>query len=189
MFDEEMEIAGVKLLDKKGGKSDFKHAFVKSARAAVVVISDSVSGGKAKDTSGLLIRERLEAEGIEVVDFVVIADEKDVIAEKLRAYADAQDLDLVMTTGGTGFSARDVTPEAMSDVIEREAPGVVEAARNYGQERTPYAMLSRGRAGMRGGTLYVNLPGSSGGVRESLEALFPALLHSLKVLRAKGRSH
>lgn len=189
MFDEAMEIAGVRLLEKKGGKSDFKQAFVKPARAAVVVISDSVSSGKVRDASGLIIRERLEAEGIEVADFAIIADEQETIAARLRTYADEQQLELVITTGGTGFSARDVTPEAMSAVIEREAPGVAEAARVYGQERTPYAMLSRGRAGIRGATLYVNLPGSSNGVRESLDALFPALLHSLKVLRAKGRSH
>jgi cyclic pyranopterin monophosphate synthase len=95
-------------------------------------------------------------------------------------------LDLVVTTGGTGMSPRDNTPEAMQRVIGREIPGIAEAMRSYGQERTPYAMLSRGMAGVRGKTLIVNLPGSRNGVRESLDALFPALIHAFKMIRGGG---
>ncbi len=97
-------------------------------------------------------------------------------------------LDLVLTTGGTGFSPRDNTPEAMLRVIEREIPGIPEALRAYGQERTPYSMLSRGKAGIRGSTIIVNLPGSRRGVAESLDALFPGLLHAFGMLRGGGHS-
>ena len=95
-------------------------------------------------------------------------------------------MDLVLTTGGTGFGPRDRTPEAMAAVIEREVPGIPEAARAHGAERTPYSMLSRGRAGLRGSTLIVNLPGSSRGVAESLDALFPGILHAFKMIRGGG---
>lgn len=188
MLDEEMEISGVKLLSKKGGKSDFKQAYEKPLRAGVLVMSDSIASGKKDDLSGRLIVDRLKAEGLEVIDYKVVPDDIDKIEETLSKYADDLELDLVMTTGGTGLSPRDCTPEAMARLIEREIPGIAEAARNYGQERTPYSMLSRGLAGVRGKTLIVNLPGSKGGVADSLDALFPALLHSFHVLWGGGHS-
>lgn len=180
--DEEMEILGVKLISKRGGKSDFRTTFERPPRAAVLVMSDSISSGKGKDVSGRLIQERLIKEGIEVAEYKVVPDEKDAIKAALIDFADGKRLDLIVTTGGTGFGPRDVTPEAMQTVIEREIPGIPEILRTSGQRRTPFAMLSRGKAGLRGKTIIVNLPGSSQGVSDSLDALFPALLHALKMI-------
>ncbi len=186
MLDETMSIGEVKLLKKTGGKSDFKTVYDKPLRAAVLVMSDSIAAGKKSDTSGQLIVERLKKENVSVVDYKIIPDDTEQIAATLRKYADESKLDLVLTTGGTGFSPRDCTPEAMAGVVEREAPGIAEAARGYGQERTPYSMLSRAKAGIRGKTLIVNLPGSKKGVADSLDALFPALLHSFKIIWGGG---
>ena len=183
MLDESMSIAEVKLLAKTGGRSDFTAATDLPLRAAVLVMSDSVASGKKSDSSGQLIVARLKKEGVTVEEYRIIPDDVDLIVATLRAYADDRKIDLVLTTGGTGFSPRDATPEAMTRVIEREAPGIAEAARTYGQDRTPYAMLSRARAGLRGNTLIVNLPGSRGGVTDSLNALFPGLLHSFPMIR------
>ena len=184
--DETMEIAGISLLEKRGGKSDFADVHSNSLRAAVLVMSDSVSAGKRKDTSGLYITERLRANGVEVVDYKVIPDDQKMIEQTLVSYADSLKLNLVMTSGGTGLSRKDVTPEAMRAVVEREIPGIVEAARGHGQERTPLAMLSRGKAGVRGSTIIVNLPGSQRAVEESLDAILPGLLHVFRMLRGEG---
>ncbi|MBS4027817.1 MAG: bifunctional molybdenum cofactor biosynthesis protein MoaC/MoaB [Ignavibacteriales bacterium] len=186
MLDEEMEMLSVKLISKKGGKSDFKDLFVTPLRAAVLVMSDSISSGKKDDLSGQLIIERLQREKIEVADYKIIPDDAEKIVETILHYADTMKLDLVLTTGGTGFSPRDTTPEAMKKIIEREIPGIPEMLRAYGQERTPYSMLSRGKAGIRGKTIIVNLPGSKRGVAESLDALFPSVLHSFKMLWGGG---
>jgi molybdenum cofactor synthesis domain-containing protein len=186
MLDEDMEILSVRLDKKKGGKSDFREAFERPIRAAVLVMSDSISAGTKSDLSGKMIVERLKAEGVDVCDYSIVADDVDVIVSALVGYADEQKLDLVVTTGGTGLSPRDCTPEAMAKIIERSIPGIAEAARAYGQERTPYAMLSRAQAGIRGGTIFLNLPGSPGGVSDSLNALFPAVLHSFNMLWIKS---
>jgi molybdenum cofactor biosynthesis protein MoaC len=187
MLDAAMGIEKVTLLEKKGGKSDFTDRRSKGPRrAAVLVISDSVSAGQKSDRSGRLIVERLENEGLKVEKYEIVPDEPDTIVERLLGYSDDERLDLVLNTGGTGFSPRDNTPEAMSRVVEREVPGIPEATRAYGQDRTPYSMLSRGRAGIRGTTLIINLPGSSGGVADSLDALFPGLLHGFGMLAGGG---
>jgi cyclic pyranopterin monophosphate synthase len=182
MVDETMEITGVVLVEKRGGKSEFGETFTKPLRAAVLVMSDSIAGGKKSDLSGRLIKERLEQYRIEVRDYSIIPDEPGEIKKKILSYTDDMHLDLVMTTGGTGMSLRDFTPETMHGIIEREVPGIPETLRAYGQERTPYSMLSRGRAGIRGNSLIINLPGSKRGVAESLDALFPFVLHSFKML-------
>ncbi len=186
MLDDSMEIIGVKLIEKTGGKSDFKTKYDKPLRAAVLVMSDSIAAKKKSDLSGKLIVERLTKESVDVVDYKIIPDELEQIVAELIKYSDEMKLDLVITTGGTGFSPRDCTPEAMLQVIEREVPGIPEAARVYGQERTPFSMLSRALAGLRGNTLIVNLPGSKKGVTESLDALFPALLHAFKMIQGGG---
>jgi cyclic pyranopterin phosphate synthase len=186
MLDESMSIGEIRLIAKTGGKSDFRTAFEKPLRAAVLVMSDSIAAGKKSDLSGQLIVERLKQEGVHVEDYRIIPDDTEEIIRLLKKYADDDKLDLVMTTGGTGLTPRDRTPEAMTQVIEREAPGIVEAARAYGQERTPYSMLSRSRAGVRGRTLIVNLPGSKKGVADSLNALFPGLLHAFKMIGGGG---
>ncbi len=186
MLDDAMEIAGVALLAKKGGKSDLRRAPADAIRAAVLVMSDSISSGAGADRSGALIAERLRAEGVEVAELSIIPDDKEEIARALLRVADEMKYHLVITTGGTGFGPRDNTPEAMSAVIEREAPGLAEAIRNYGQLRTPFAMFSRARAGIRGGTLIVNLPGAVAAVEEGMRVLLPTLLHAIGLLRAGG---
>jgi molybdenum cofactor biosynthesis protein MoaC len=182
MLDETMAIEGVRLLKKRGGKSDFRESLERPLRAAVIVMSDTVAAGKKPDSSGRLIEERMRREGLEVVEYQVIPDEQEQIIRLISSLADEQGLDLILTTGGTGFSPRDTTPEAMTKVIDREIPGIPEAVRAYGQQRTPYSMLSRARAGLRGKTLIVNLPGSRKGVAESLDLLFPALLHAFPMI-------
>jgi cyclic pyranopterin monophosphate synthase len=185
MLDEEMEVVGVRLVQKTGGKSDFKDKFLQPLKCGVLVLSDTVASGKKQDHSGKEIVERLEQKGLLIGDYQVIPDERDQIISQLQTWCDAS-FDLVITTGGTGLSPRDCTPEAMDAVLEKEAPGIMEAARAYGQERTPFSMLSRGRAGLRGQTLIVNLPGSRNGVVESLDAIFPAILHTFNMMRGGG---
>ncbi len=184
--DEGLAITEVVLVSKRGGKTDFRDSFTRPLRAAVVVLSDSVAAGSKGDQSGRLMVERLQAEGMEVAEYVILPDDQEQMRRTVARYCDECALDLVLTTGGTGLGPRDTTPEAMAALIEREVPGVAEMTRGYGQARTPRAMLSRGRAGVRGKTLIVNLPGSRGGVAESLEALFPGVLHAFHMLWGEG---
>ena len=186
MLDDEMEILAIKLLSKKGGKSDFAELGDMKLRAAVLVMSDSGSAGTKEDTSGKIIVERLKVLNIDVVDYAIIPDNSKQIEEKLLHYVDSLKLDLVVATGGTGLGPRDATPEAVKKIIEREIPGIAEAARVFGQARTPLAMLSRSIAGVRGKTVIVSLPGSKNGVTESLDALFPAVLHVFIMLKGEG---
>ena len=186
MLDDEMEILGVRLVSKKGGKSDFAKLDAVHLRAAVLVMSDSVAGGKKEDISGKIIVERLTGLKIEVAEYSVIPDDPKQIEQKLLHFADDLKLDLVVTTGGTGFGPRDHTPEAVKKIIEKEIPGVTDAARSFGQERTPLAMFSRSVSGIRGKTIVISLPGSKNAVNDSLDALFPALLHSFKMLKGEG---
>ncbi len=184
--DDAMTISEVRLLRKKGGKSDFLETFPEPLRAAVLVMSDSIASGAKSDESGKAIVARLQEESVSVCRYEIIPDDEELIASRLISYADEEQFDLVITTGGTGFSPRDNTPEAMRRILHREIPGIPEAVRSYGQERTPYSMLSRARAGLRDSTLIVNLPGSRKGVADALDALFPALLHSFKMIRGFG---
>ena len=148
-------------------------------RAAVVTVSDGVSAGVREDTSGDVLEELLVGEGFEV-ERTVVPDDADVIADAIRTLGDSG-VSLVLTTGGTGFAPRDVTPEATRGVIDREAPGIAEAIRADALARTPHALLSRGIAGIRGATLVVNLPGSTGGCRDGFEVVRPALRHGLEL--------
>jgi molybdenum cofactor synthesis domain-containing protein len=147
-------------------------------RAAVLTVSDGVHAGVRDDASGDALEDLLLAEGFEVIRRVV-PDERDVIANALRDLAAASLL--ILTTGGTGFAPRDVTPEATLRVIDREAPGIAEAIRADAIERTPHALLSRGVSGLCGATLVVNLPGSTGGCRDGFAVLRPALVHGLEL--------
>lgn len=182
--DTDLEILSTKLVSKHGGKSDFKERLPKGFKAAVIVTSDGTSKGTRQDKSGRIIEERLKSFGLEP-DYAVLPDELDLIAQKLNELC-ASGAHLIVTTGGTGLGPRDVTVEATRHVIDREIPGILEAARVFGQRRTPYAMLSRGLAGQKGNTIIVNLPGSSKGVEESLDAVFPALLHAYKMMKGLG---
>jgi cyclic pyranopterin monophosphate synthase len=179
-IDKGVMISGIKLLEKKGGKSDWKDHFKEPVRAAVLVISDGVASGKKEDKAGASIAARLSAQGVSVDVQGVVADEPEEIAALVKAWSN-EGLDLILTTGGTGLSPRDRTPEALAPLLDREVPGIMEAARSYGQERMPWAMMSRGVAGMIGRTLVITLPGSTRGAQETMDALFPFVLHVVKV--------
>ncbi len=156
----------------------------------VLTVSDRVSRGEAEDASGPeLVRLVQEVLGWEVTRTAVVPDEREQIAAILRRWADEEDLALVLTTGGTGFAPRDVTPEATRDVIERETPGLVEAMRAASLQVTPHAMLSRAVAGIRGRTLIVNMPGSPKAVREQFAVIAPALPHGVRLLRDVPREN
>ena len=179
-IDKGISIERIHLVEKKGGKSDWKDAFDNAPRAAVLVISDGVASGKKEDKAGAAIIERLKRLGVAVDANAVVPDEPEVIATRVKAWAE-DGLDLILTTGGTGLSPRDRTPEAIAPILDREVPGIMEAARSYGQERMPWAMMSRGIAGMIGRTLVITLPGSTRGAQETMDALFPFVLHVVKV--------
>lgn len=186
MIDDSLEILSIRLLEKKGGKTDYHKTNRNTIRAAVLVSSDSVSAGTKRDISGVMIKQRLEEAGILVEEYDILPDEPEQLEARLKKYADDLKLNLVVSSGGTGFGPRDHMPEVMANVIEFPAPGVSEAMRSYGQQRTPYAMLSRGMTGIRGRTLIINLPGSKGGVTDSLNAIMPYIRHAFKMLRGEG---
>lgn len=185
-IDKGIEIHSIKLLTKKGGKSDFKEHYKKDLTAAVIVCSDTISVGQKEDRSGKVIIQKLEDSNVTVKEYIIIPDEKEMIIEKTNEYQN-QGIDMIIFTGGTGLSKRDHTPEALIPVLERRIPGIEEAIRKYGQDRTPYSMLSRSVAGTIGKSLILALPGSSNGAKESMEAIFPSVLHLFKIF--KGARH
>ena len=152
----------------------------------ILTISDKGSRGERQDKSGEAIREILSGMDVSVLNYDMVPDEKDLIVEKLVRWADKDNLDVVVTIGGTGLTPRDVTPEATLAVVDRIVPGFAEAMRAESLKKTPHAMLSRAVAGTRGKCLIVNLPGSPRAVRECLEVILPALPHAVETL--KGQS-
>jgi molybdenum cofactor biosynthesis protein MoaC len=185
-IDESLVIESVKLLAKTGGMKDFYERYDKPLKAAVIVISDSVSKGERSDKSGKVAVERLKSAGFEILDYGVIPDDPIQIESSLISACDELKVDLVVTSGGTGLGPHDNTPEVTRKVLQKEVIGISEALRIYGQKRTPLSMLSRGVAGVRGKTTIVNLPGSVKAVSESLDALIPGILHASKMLRGHG---
>lgn len=179
-IDKAIEISSVRLEEKKGGKSDFKYAYPDSVKIAVITCSDSISNNENEDKSGKIIKGLLQKYNLTTSFSKVVPDDVAIIQSTAKQLVEEQ-FDLILFTGGTGLSPRDVTPDAIEPLLEKEVPGIMEVVRNYGQQRTPYAMLSRGVAGFIGETLVITLPGSPKGVEESMSALFPHLLHIFKV--------
>jgi len=156
-------------------------------RAIVITLSDKGARGEREDQSGPEIAAMLEALGMEVIERRIIPDERGMIRQALLECCDERQADLILTTGGTGVSPRDVTPEATREVIEKEIPGMGEAMRRASAAATPHAMISRALAGIRGRTLIVNLPGSPRGARENLAVLLPALPHAIAKIKGDDR--
>ncbi len=185
-IDKGIEIHHIKLLEKKGGKSNFNKKFPKNIKAAVIVCSDTISAGKKEDRAGKAIISLLESYQISIAAYTIIPDEIEIIQQRVKQYQ-SKEIDLIIFTGGTGLSPRDVTPEAIAPLLDRRIPGIEEAIRNYGQDRTPYSMLSRSIAGTIKKSLIIALPGSTNGAKESMQAIFPSALHIFSVL--KGVRH
>ena len=158
-------------------------------RIGILTISDKGSVGEREDRSGPLIREMVAGIGAQVLRYEIVPDERPQISSKLMEWADGGELDVIITTGGTGLGPRDVTPEATLDILDMVVPGVAEAMRMEGLKKTPMAMLSRGVGGVRAGTLIINLPGSPKGVQESLEAVLPAMSHAVEMVRGRVTEH
>jgi cyclic pyranopterin phosphate synthase len=183
--DKHLEIGHIRLLDKKGGKSDRERFVVPDTSCAVLVCSDSAFAGQREDKSGIIIREMLAAFDARVGHYAIVPDERVAIQQQIRQWV-SEDIHFIFTTGGTGLGPRDHTVSAVRELLEREAPGITEAMRAYGQQRTPLAMMSQSVAGVIGQTLIVTLPGSSNGARESLEAILPAVFHARSMLKGGG---
>jgi molybdenum cofactor synthesis domain-containing protein len=157
-------------------------------RAVVMTVSDRAARGEQKDESGATLLSLLQEMGAQIVATDVVPDDLEPLSDKLRGYADREDVNLVITTGGTGFAPRDNTPEATRAVIQREAPGLAEAMRIETLRQTPMAMISRGLCGIRSGALIINLPGSPKAVRESFAVIKPVLPHAIALLAGKPHS-
>lgn len=182
-IDKEIEIKNIKLLKKKGGKSDKKDHFDQPIKASVLVCSDSIFEGKKEDFSGKIILEKLKAEPVEICHYDIISDGVESIQTQIAKYI-SDNIELIVITGGTGLSKRDYTPEAVQPLLDREIPGIGEHLRQYGQNRMPYSILSRSIGGLIGDTLVIALPGSTNGAKESMEALFPSVLHIFKMIHS-----
>jgi molybdopterin adenylyltransferase len=154
-----------------------------TTRTAIITLSDKGSAGEREDESGQIIREMIASINASVVHYEILPDEKSLILETLQRLSDSGNVDLILTTGGTGVAPRDVTPEATLAVIDRELPGMAEAMRAESLKKTPHAMISRAVAGIRKQTLIVNLPGSPKAVRENLAVILPALPHAIEKIK------
>ncbi|MCU4367180.1 bifunctional molybdenum cofactor biosynthesis protein MoaC/MoaB [Acinetobacter courvalinii] len=178
---EELCLDQCKLLKKKGGKSHFKRTLRQPVSAAVIVLSDTVAAGRKPDTAGKSVVETLTEAGFDPIYYQILPDEadqlKDLVLELTQSYA------CIMTVGGTGIGKRDITVDTLEPLLERKLDGLMEAARSFGQKRTPYAAMSRGVAGFIDRSLVVTLPGSRGGASESMAAILPALVHIFDVCR------
>ena len=153
---------------------------------AILTVSDKGSAGQREDKSSEAIRQVLARTEASIVDYTIVPDEKEIISRKLAQWADSLTIDLIITTGGTGFSPRDVTPEATLSVLEKLAPGLAEVMRAESLKKTPHAMLSRAVAGIRKQCLIINLPGSPKACRECLEVILPALPHAIEIMKGQA---
>lgn len=188
-IDKGIEISNIRLISKTGGKSDAMklslQKIIAERKALVLVCSDTISQGKAEDQAGAEVSARLVSMGLQVMPVVVLPDQVEAIQQAVHDYG--LQVDLMLFVGGTGLSHRDVTPEAIRPLLTREIEGIMETARVYGQERMPFAMLSRGVAGMINETLVITMPGSTKGAMETMDALFPSVMHVFQV--KDGQKH
>ncbi|MGE7138122.1 bifunctional molybdenum cofactor biosynthesis protein MoaC/MoaB [Luteibacter sp. NPDC031894] len=183
---DELHIQDCRLERKTGGKSHYRRALAQSRSAAVVVLSDTVASGAKTDTAGAYVRDALIEANFDPVEYAVIADDATVLGNLLRSLVEGG-VSLVITVGGTGLGPRDITVDTVRPLLEVEIPGIMETARAFGQQRMPFAMLSRGVAGYIRDTLVLTFPGSRGGASESLAATLPGLIHLLETGRGGGR--
>ncbi|MFP2997537.1 bifunctional molybdenum cofactor biosynthesis protein MoaC/MoaB [Spongiivirga sp. MCCC 1A20706] len=181
-IDNAIEIYNIKLESKLGGRSTYKNKFENQLNAAVIVSSDAVFEGKKSDSAGKTVCEELETYQLNLSEYEIIPNAQEIIQQKAMQHQTAG-IDLVVFVGGTGLSKNDITPESLMTILDRTVPGMEEAMRKYGQDRTPYAMLSRSIVGTINNTLIMALPGSTKGAKESLDALFPEVLHVFKTLK------
>ncbi len=184
--DTALEIGQITLLEKKGGKSDRNRFVETTPTCAVLVCSDSTANGTREDKSGKLVSAMLEKVKAKVLYYKVLSDDKEAIQNQIKEWV-SEDIQFIFTTGGTGLGPRDNTTNAVREILERDADGITEAMRSFGQMRTPLAMMSRSIAGTISNTLIVTLPGSTNGARESLEAILPGVFHARKMM--EGGSH
>lgn len=183
---DELAITDCRLERKRGGKSQFRRTLARPRSAAVIVLSDTVAAGRKPDTAGRAVEASLKLAGFGPVSYEVLPDEPDRLAPRMAAIL-KDGVNLVATVGGTGLGPRDRTLETLRPLLTTEVPGIMEAARSFGQRRTPYAMLSRGIAGFAGDSLLITFPGSRRGAEETMDAILPGLIHLLDVYR--GASH
>lgn len=185
-MDKSITIQSVSVIEKHGGIGDFYEKNNRKLNAVVIVVSDTRK--IEQDESGKIINNTLSKNGFDIIEYKVVPDELKLIENELKRYCDKLNVDIIISTGGTGVSPRDTTPEATKNVLEKEINGIVENLRNYGQQRTPLSMLSRGVAGIRGNTIIINLPGSVSAVSQSLNALFPGIMHAFKMISEQGHN-
>lgn len=183
-LDISLSIDNIQLLEKHGGIGDFREKYTNKLEATVITISDSRK--KDQDESGKLIINALTKNGFSIVAYKVIPDDIKIIEKELIYYSDELKVNIIITTGGTGVGPHDVTPEATKGILEKEVSGISENLRDYGQSRTPLSMLSRGVSGIRGNTLIVNMPGSTNAVSQSINALFPGVMHIFGMIAGQG---
>lgn len=183
--DKQLEIGCIKLLEKKGGKSDRDRFITGQPSCAILVCSDSCVTGEREDKSGKQVQAMLEQLKISVKQYNIVDDNKESIQQQVMQWV-TDEIEFIFITGGTGLGPRDVTTEAITEMIERKIPGIEEAIRSYGQMRTPLAMLSRSVAGTIKNSIVLALPGSTAGVKESLEAILPAIFHAADMIKGEG---
>ncbi|MEX1826246.1 bifunctional molybdenum cofactor biosynthesis protein MoaC/MoaB [Luteibacter sp. CQ10] len=183
---DDMHIEACRLERKTGGKSHYRRQLSQPRDAAVVVLSDTVASGAARDTAGVFVRDALEQAGFGPVGYTVIADDAGTLGDTIRRLAEAG-VALIVTVGGTGLGPRDITVDTVAPMLDVDIPGIMEAARAFGQRRMPFAMLSRGVAGYVRDSLLLTFPGSRGGASESLAATLPGIVHLIETARRGGR--
>ncbi|PJZ71202.1 bifunctional molybdenum cofactor biosynthesis protein MoaC/MoaB [Leptospira perolatii] len=185
-IDKDLVISSIHLTEKKGGKSDLQITkFAEGSKAAILVCSDSTFEGKREDGSGKAISELLKSHSVEVIDLKIVPDEPTEIKKVISEWVNEK-VDLIVSSGGTGLGPRDNTTDTIRPMLDQEIPGIAEAMRSFGQDRTPFSMLSRSLGGRIGKTIIVCVPGSTNGARESLQAILPGIFHAKKMMRGSG---